>query len=396
MMRRFGGSLAIAWQGVRRRPLRNLLTAFSLLVGVLAVMLIQGGGGAVRDAIVRDSVLQSGSATTLQVSLTPQPDRLANLTEWKGLLSRATADQQGRTAGMLVADGVTVQVGGVIATDLSVRLTDPDLRELRPFPLVRGSWLTGDPTVAPVAVANTVAWERLPWSAGDAALVIGTSRQPVRLRLAGVVYDGGDLPTIYVDLAGSGRWAAVLHDQAIASVYVHSPTLGESALTQRVRTVMTVSGRADEVGGVQRVDRLDQYADQLATTQRVFLAIAALSLLVGSVGILNIGLATLRERSDELSLRRSFGATSPEVARIMILESQIVAVAAAVVAMVIAAVVLPAALRAAGPEYPLGPPTLPVTAMVTGLLVSCGAALAGALAPAIRAARVPIASIMRV
>lgn len=396
MKSQLGGSLSIAWQGVRRRPLRNVLTAFSLLVGVLAVMLIQGGGGSVRDAIVRDSVLQSGSATTLQISLTPQPDQVGALARWKGLLSRATADQEGRTAGMLVTDGVAVRVGGATATDMSIRMADSDLRELRPFPLVHGAWLPDQPTVAPVVVVNTVAWERLPWSAGDAELVIGVSRQSVRLRVAGVVYDGGNLPAIYVDMAGSGRWAAVLHDQATASVFLHSPHMSEQALTQRVRNVMNISGAAAEVSGIQRVDRLDDYADQLATTHRVFLAVAALSLLVGSVGILNIGLATLRERSDELSLRRSFGATSPEVARIMIIESQIVAVGAAVAAMAIAAAVLPAALQAAGPQYPLGPPALPVTAMVTGLFVSCGAALAGALAPAIRAARVPIASIMRV
>lgn len=396
MKSQLGGSLSIAWQGVRRRPLRNVLTAFSLLVGVLAVMLIQGGGGSVRDAIVRDSVLQSGSATTLQISLAPQPDQVGALARWKGLLSRATADQEGRTAGMLVTDGVAVRVGGTTATDMSIRMADSDLRELRPFPLVHGAWLPDQPTVAPVVVVNIVAWERLPWLAGDAELVIGVSQQSVRLRVAGVVYDGGNLPAIYVDMAGAGRWAAVLHDRATASVFLHSPHMSEQALTQRVRNLMNVSGATAEVSGIQRVDRLDDYADQLATTHRVFLAIAALSLLVGSVGILNIGLATLRERSDELSLRRSFGATSPEVARIMILESQIVAVASAVTAMAIAAAVLPAALQAAGPQYPLGPPALPVTAMVTGLLVSCGAALAGALAPAIRAARVPIASIMRV
>lgn len=68
-------------------------------------------------------------------------------------------------------------------------------------------------------------------------------------------------------------------------------------------------------------DLLKQHQD----TQRVFnwvmSAVAAISLLVGGIGIMNIMLATVLERTQEIGLRRAIGATKADITRQFLIET---------------------------------------------------------------------------
>ena len=57
-----------------------------------------------------------------------------------------------------------------------------------------------------------------------------------------------------------------------------------------------------------RVDRVGELRDSLSFMQAVFSAVAAAALLVSALGLLNIGLASIAERSRELVVRRALGA----------------------------------------------------------------------------------------
>jgi putative ABC transport system permease protein len=387
--------VGIAWQGVGRRPLRSLLTGLSLLVGVLTIVLIQGGGAAVRAAIVLDAVLQGAPATTVQVALSPAADQESTARIWVSLLTAATSDVAGAVATVIQPTDVTIWAGGRPAPDLTVSLVDPAVRRIRPFPVLSGRWFSDDHTIAPQLIVNRAAWETLPWTDGPAQVATGSAQERLTARIVGVVYDGSRRPAAYLSLTEPGPWRDSGYDRGSVSLIVHSPHLSENALRRRVLMVATVSGRTQEIGDIGRLDRLDEYIDQLNATRRIFLGVATLSVLVGSMGILNVGLATLRERADELSLRRSFGATRAHTVQIMIIESQLIATGAALVAIAAAALGLPLVLDRIGPQYHLVPTALPIDAVGTGLCTSALAALLGALAPTIRASRTPISSIMR-
>ncbi|MCK1794739.1 FtsX-like permease family protein [Streptomyces sp. XM4193] len=432
----------VAWQGVRRRPLRHTLTALSLLVGVLGVVLVQGAGDQLEDALVRDSVLGNGRSTTLLVPVTGSGREVGlreNVADWRAVLSRLSADGDGVVAAFVQDGTVRIHaahdprgdapaevpgdaraaaagstVGAVTGTGpasrtalpavvdgeellpgITLLAVDPELRLIRPFPVLHGSWFQ-TPTLGPQLVLNRAAWRRLPAYGPPLALSRTGAHDRYRARLVGVVDDGSDEPQGYVGLAGGGPWnSGVHHRRSAVALLLHSPSLDADTLRARIETHAQITGRLGELGDIRRLDNIDDHTAQLDAGRRAFLAAAALVLLVGCLGILNVGLATARERSQELSLRRSFGATRGHLVRIVVLESQLVALLAAAAAIGIASLVTDPLLHQLGGRARLEPSGPPLGAMVAGVLTSCGTALVGALAPALRAARVPIARAAR-
>jgi len=61
--------LIIAWLGVRSRLGRSILTALSLFIGVLAIVVIQAGAGAAQDAVMSNAILTGGRAMTLSLNV---------------------------------------------------------------------------------------------------------------------------------------------------------------------------------------------------------------------------------------------------------------------------------------------------------------------------------------
>src|SRR5205807_3998575 len=73
---------------------------------------------------------------------------------------------------------------------------------------------------------------------------------------------------------------------------------------------------------------------QQQRTQTIFtyvmVAIAAISLLVGGIGIMNIVLATVMERTREIGIRRATGARRKDIVRQFLTESVLISIAGGV------------------------------------------------------------------
>ncbi|QNE17531.1 ABC transporter permease [Kribbella qitaiheensis] len=386
-------AVLVAWLGVRRRPLRSALTSVSLFVGVLAIVVIQGGGDFMAQTVVRDSILQTGPAVTVRVAVTGNDgDAVATAHQIRDVVRRA-AGPASKTA--LVIDQPQLTIGTSDRTsDLSVTAVEPDLAAILPFPLLRGTWF-GSARLAPQIVLNRAAWEAQDWPAGRAWIALGDRYPRAAVVVVGVVHDGNSQPHAYVDVSGNAYWQRLAYETGSIGVLTTGGVLTTERLQHQVTSLSDAAGLTPWIGDVARVDRIDSYADQLAILRRIFLGIAALSLLVGCLGILNIGLATARERADELSLRRALGASLADVLLVMLLESQLMAFLGSLTATLGAMLLLPTVVEALQADSPVGGVSVSLPAVLIGVSASSAAALLGGLYPALRAARTPIARIIR-
>ena len=109
-----------------------------------------------------------------------------------------------------------------------------------------------------------------------------------------------------------------------------------AAAAALLRGLLNVSHR--EAGDFTIVSPAELLAEQ-RRTQRIFemvmVAIASISLLVGGIGIMNIMLASVMERTREIGVRRAIGAKKRDVIRQFLIETTIISLAGGVIGVIV-------------------------------------------------------------
>jgi len=125
---------------------------------------------------------------------------------------------------------------------------------------------------------------------------------------------------------------------------------------------------------------------QQQQTRRLFLfvmvAIASISLLVGGIGIMNIMLASVMERTREIGVRRAIGAKKRDIIRQFLIETTIISLAGGVMGVVVGVGLSQLIGYLAGWST-----IVTTTSIVLAFFVSVGIGLVFGLYPAARAAR---------
>jgi putative ABC transport system permease protein len=133
---------------------------------------------------------------------------------------------------------------------------------------------------------------------------------------------------------------------------------------------------------------LDQ-ANQFLTFLTLFtVAVAAISLIVGGIGVANIMLVSVTERTREIGIRKAIGARSSAILKQFLIESTMLAAMGGVVGIVIGTAITIAAsviIPAVAPDF--GAPTVSPWAIVISFGVSLLIGLIAGGFPANRAAR---------
>lgn len=140
---------------------------------------------------------------------------------------------------------------------------------------------------------------------------------------------------------------------------------------------------ADQI--IAQFDRLS------AVIGLVTIALAGVSLLIGGIGIANVMIIAVTERTREIGIRRAIGARRGEVLRQFLLESAILSGTGGVLGVLIATL-FGLILALAAPGFPAIPPLSVVGA---GLVVSCLTGLLAGYGPARRAAALPPVEALR-
>jgi putative ABC transport system permease protein len=121
-------------------------------------------------------------------------------------------------------------------------------------------------------------------------------------------------------------------------------------------------------------------------TRRLFLfvmvAIASISLLVGGIGIMNIMLASVMERTREIGVRRAVGATRRDIIRQFLVETTLVTVTGGLVGTIVGILMSQLVAYLAGWST-----VVTLTSVVVACAVSVGVGIIFGLYPAARAAR---------
>ena len=400
------GVLAEAWAEVRVHKARVVLSLVGVFLAVFAMTTVNALGLIVAQVQQEQAERSGGRSATVQLQAydpmtgaTPPPDR------WNAAVDRLL-DRYGITdfATLTYRDGLFRLPGGT--RQLGMTVVSPSYGPLHRVQPIAGRWFTeGDRTaLSPALVVNEFTLQMFGGGEfrGPRTVVLGGS-VPVTATIVGIVRDGYESPTIYrIDRSGLDPAPDAGSPDAQSFGY-GPPTLELWVPSSQVDQVITAvqSDLPLLIPGISvSAYRSDQAGleDTLATLRLAVRGAGAVALLLGGLGVFNVGMMAVRQRIREIGIRRSFGATSARVFGAIMLESVVATVLAGLAAVALAVVVvrnLPFLDDLTGGVPIADMPGFPVAAAVEGLLAAAAVGALAGLLPALLAVRVKVIDAIR-
>jgi putative ABC transport system permease protein len=146
----------------------------------------------------------------------------------------------------------------------------------------------------------------------------------------------------------------------------------------------------DNFGVASAESVISQFRQVISTVGLVMVVISSIGLLVGGIGVMNIMLVSVTERTREIGVRKAVGARRSDITWQFLLEAMTVTAAGGIIG-ILAGCLLSLAIRTFVPSLPS---SVPMWSVVAGFTVATSVGLFFGLWPALKAARLdPIAAL---
>lgn len=393
---RFLGSVR---KDLRANGLRNVLTAATMLLGVLAVVSVNLVGSIAKDIFVaQEEQLYGREATfsTLFEVSQGDPDQIRAIE--KGIDDKI--GPQNAATSISSSISLSMSAPGSPLTSAPPQLvestwTSGSITTMQRLPVVSGQ-LYGDKALPPTIVVNEAAAALFGYGPHSTVrLRTSVGNHPWDFEITGVVADGSKEPRAYGNLLALLELMPDALDGGQIEIRVNSEPTSLAVVQSVVRDVASRAG-VTKLGATTRSDTVQRVLAQIATLQTIFTGTAILVLGIAAIGLLNVGLASVRERSRELVIRRAVGARRRDVFGLVLGSSVAVGLGVGVFAGALAfagyVFVVPALIPT---NSAVVIPPFPILACAFGVAASVMTAAIGGLVPAISAARLPVALALR-
>ncbi|RAY15314.1 ABC transporter permease [Actinomadura craniellae] len=315
---RLAESVRVAWDALRVNRLRSGLTMFGVVVGVAAVVVLVAIGSGARNMVEREieglgSNLIFVAPGELSFGAAPTLSRMR--LEDVAPLARVVGDE--RRIAVSLASGERVRAGGS-ETFSTVVGANEHLQQVFNRPLSRGRYLsrTDVETRRRVAVLGSETARRIFGEADPVGRQVAVAGG-ARFRVIGVFDEVGQTfgqprdAELHIPVTTAQRLFGV---DRIDFLAIRAPTTDAIPDLQR-RVVAELERRypGERFSAITQTQLLGTIGTVLGALTGVLAAIAAISLLVGGVGVSNIMLVSVRERTREIGLRKALGARQRDI-----------------------------------------------------------------------------------
>jgi putative ABC transport system permease protein len=385
--------------GLRGHGLRTGLTVLGVTIGVAAVVLLTSLGEGARGYVTGEFaslgsnllILVPGrTETTGGAPLVSTGSRDLTLDDATAL-ARRVPDLR-RVAPVCV--GTARAEFGERARDITVIGTTRSLLDVRQLSLRSGRYIPETTTDAPICILGATVASELFAARNPLGELIRVGG--VRMRVVGLMAPRGtsigmDLDeVVHVPVETAMR----MFDQS--SLFrilaeVRTPDRIDAA-ADRALEVLAERHGAEDVTAVTQDAVLSTFDSIFGALTVALGAIAAISLTVAGIGIMNVMLVAVSERTREIGLLKALGVTERQVLAVFLVEAAVISVVGGALGLGIAATGA-GALRLRFPDIPIEPPAW---ALIASVLVSVGVGILFGMMPARRAMRLdPIDALTR-
>ena len=333
-------TVRIALRALRRNTLRSLLTILGIIIGVAAVIAMvsigQGASVAVQEQIARMGnnmlVILSGSVTQGGVRTGAGGRSTLRVSDAKAMQRECSAV----SAVTYTRRQVRQVVVGNQNWSTAIMGVTPEYQTVRDWPLAAGRFLTkqDDESGAAVAVLGQTVVENL-FGPGQNPLDQIVRIKNVPFRVVGILTPKGQstqgsdqddtvlIPFITAERKVMG--AAMLGTVGAIMVSAVSPELipeAERQIKALLRERHRLKRGQDDDFQIRNLADVAATAESTSQSMSILLAsVASVSLLVGGIGIMNIMLVSVTERTREIGIRMAVGAKRRDILTQFLLEA---------------------------------------------------------------------------
>ena len=312
----------LALQNIRSSKMRTFLTMLGIIIGITAVIVIVGLGNGMQK-YMEDSFASMGT-NSLTVSIRGRgTSRSVSVDDMYEMVEK--------NSGVLnkISPTVTMQNQIKVGTEtLSSSATgvSEDYFEIKDYEIAQGRGIQYVDISERKKVCVVGQYINQTYYAGNAVgdtIKIGADK----LKIVGVMAqeademeEGGTDDAIFLPystaarLSGTGTistFTITLHDENQASI---AKTLVEDALYETFQN-------SDSYTVVSMAEMLDTMNSMINVLITILAIIAGISLLVGGIGIMNIMLVSVTERTREIGIRKALGAKEGVILRQFVIEA---------------------------------------------------------------------------
>jgi putative ABC transport system permease protein len=321
--------LKLALFAITRNKTRAFLTMLGIIVGVGAVIAMIGIGEGSRQAALK--LIQNMGSNTVTIFPGGSNNRFGPMAMGSGeglLESDATLIEQELRASSVVAASPQVSTSRSMIYQNNnymsqIQGTNTEFMEIQGRELSRGRFFN-DAEVRGQAkvcvIGKTVQDNLFPGGEDPIGCTIRIGKLPFQViglfsaKGAGMFGDQDDLvvapyTTVMRKIMGRDRIQRIM-----ASAIEGKADIADAEITALLRQRMKVAPKDENPFTIRKQDDIVQMQSQQAGILTALLAVAAsISLLVGGIGISNIMLVSVTERTREIGVRRALGATQRNI-----------------------------------------------------------------------------------
>jgi len=394
-------SFKTSWQAIVSTKLRSSLTILGVVIGVAAVVFLVGLGRGQQASMT--SMFEDMGANAFYISSTSdKAGSGGNLTldDAEALKDKQRAPSVGVVAPMIRSQA-KVSYGN---SDVNITCSGvtPDIAEVQSYPVEEGDFISENDVKRKTSVA--VLGHQTAIDLFNDANPIGESIriEGRKFQVIGVIEELGGRPGAddYILIPLTTMQSKIVSGKTVGQIAVMATDTDQinkaiAEVTVILRERHHIRSGAEDDFDVRNMTEILKNMTQTMATFSLFLgAIGAIALLVGGIGIMNIMLVSVTERTREIGIRKSIGARRKDILIQFLTESGLLSMCGGVIGLLIAigGAWLIGGLRMMGPFTIEA--KISADIVILALAVAIGIGLVSGTYPALRAAMLdPIESL---